>query len=158
MNITSLFLNADVHDEDTVLVTPPPILVKVNIVKLSAVWQVKKAIFGLREAPRLWQGERDQQLRDLEFQYLGHKAHLAQSHIHPSLWFSVEGPLAQSRRIPRFDQSLRSDEWTARLHDHEILGLLGVYVSSLLASDALNNALTKSVQQVWKTSTPTPRT
>ena len=29
--ITSAFLNADIHDEDTVLVTPPPILVKMDI-------------------------------------------------------------------------------------------------------------------------------
>ena len=66
IDITSAFLNADTHDEDTVLVTPPPILVKMDIVKTNTVWQVKKAIYGLREAPRLWQKERDEKLRDLE--------------------------------------------------------------------------------------------
>ena len=35
-----------------------------NIVSTNAVWHVEKAIYGLREARRLWQGERDQQLRD----------------------------------------------------------------------------------------------
>ena len=69
INITSAFLNADIHDDDTVLVTPPPILVKLDIVKPNTVWHVKKAIYGLREAPRLWQQERDQKLRDLEFKY-----------------------------------------------------------------------------------------
>ena len=68
IDITSAFLNADIHDDDTVLVTPPPILVKMDIVKPNTVWHVKKAIYGLREAPRLWQQERDQKLRDLEFQ------------------------------------------------------------------------------------------
>ena len=53
-----------------VLVTPPPILVKMDIVKPNTVWHVKKAIYGLREAPRLWQQERDQKLRDLEFMYI----------------------------------------------------------------------------------------
>ena len=55
--ITSAFLNADIHDDDIVLVTPPPILVKMNIVKPNTVWHVKKAMYGLREAPRLWQQE-----------------------------------------------------------------------------------------------------
>ena len=40
--------------------TPPPILVKMDIVKPNTVWHVKKAIYGLREAPRLRQEERDQ--------------------------------------------------------------------------------------------------
>ena len=35
-----------------------------NIVKPNTVWQVKKAIYGLREARLFWQGERDQQLRE----------------------------------------------------------------------------------------------
>ena len=35
-----------------------------------------------------------------------------------------------------FDHCLRSDEWTARLHDHHVLGYVGVYVDDLLiASD-----------------------
>ena len=57
IDITSAFLNADVHEEDTVLVTPPPILAKMDIVKLNTVRRVKKAIYSLREAPRLWQKE-----------------------------------------------------------------------------------------------------
>ena len=47
-------------------------------------------------------------------------AHLVQSHIHPSLWFIAEGPLAEHQWTPPFDHSLRSDVWTARLHDHQI--------------------------------------
>ena len=148
IDITSAFLNADIHDDDTVLVTPPPILVKMDIVKPNSVWQVKKAIYGLREAPRLWQKERDQKLRDLEFMYKDKLAHLVQSHIHPSLWFIAEGPLVAHQCIPPFDHSLRSDEWTARLHD--------VYVDDLLIAGprSLNDSLIKAVQHVWKTSTP----
>ena len=132
IDITSAFLNADIHDDDTMLVTPPPILVKMDIVKPNTVWHVKKAIYGLREAPRLWQQERDQKLRDREFMYKDKFAHLVQSHIHPSLWFIAEGPRVSTPRIPPFDHSLRSDEWTARLHDHHILGYVGVYVDDLL--------------------------
>ena len=87
IDITSAFLNADIHNEDTVLVTPPPILVKMDIMKPNTVWQVKKAIYGLREAPCLWQKERDQKLSDLAFKFNDNLklAHLFQSHVHPSL-------------------------------------------------------------------------
>ena len=59
--------HADIHEDDTVPVTPPPMLVKMDIVKPNSVW-LKKAIYGLREAPRLWQKkrERDQKLGELE--------------------------------------------------------------------------------------------
>ena len=57
VDITSAFLNADIHEDDTVLVTPPPILVKMDTARPNTVWHVKKAIYGLREAPRLSQKE-----------------------------------------------------------------------------------------------------
>ena len=128
VDITSAFLNADIHEDDTVLVMPPPILVKMDTVKPNTVWHVKEAIYGLREAPRLWQKERDQQLRELEFMYQDKLDHLVQSHIHPRLWFMVEGALAEHPWTPPFDHSLRSDEWTTQLHCHRILGYMGVYV------------------------------
>ena len=83
-------------------------------------------------------------------------AHLVQSHIHPSLWFIAEGPLTEHQWLPPFDHSPRSDEWTARLHEHQILGYVGVYVDDLLIAGprSLNDSLIKAVQNVWKTSTP----
>ena len=79
-----------------------------DIVKPNAVWHVKstvkKAIYGLREAPRFRQKERDQKLRELEFLCLDKLAHLVQSHIHPSLWFIVEGAAAEIQ----LDSTLRS--------------------------------------------------
>ena len=156
IDITSAFLNADIHDDDTVLVTPPPILVKMDIVKPNTVWHVKKAIYGLREAPRLWQQEGDQKLRELEFKYRDRLAHLVQSYIHPSLWFIAEGPRESTLGIPPFDHCLRSDEWTARLHKHNILGYVGVYVDDLLIAGprSLNDSMIRAVQDVWKTSAP----
>ena len=79
-----------------------------------------------------------------------------QSHIHPSLWFIAEGAVAEHHWIPPFDHSLRSDEWKAQLHQHQILGYVGVYVDDLLIAGArsLNDALITAVQGVWKTSQP----
>ena len=74
-----------------------------DIVKPNTIWRVKKAIYGLREAPRLWQQERDRQLRELQFVYNDRSAHLVQSYIHPSLWFIVEGPRGQPTLKRRMD-------------------------------------------------------
>ena len=140
---------------------PPPILVKMDIVKPNTIWQAKRAIYGLREAPHLWQKERDQKLRELEFTYNDKLAHLVQSHIHPRLWFIAEGAVAEHQWIPPFDHSLRSDEWTAQLHRHQILGYVGVYVDDLLIAGprSLNDMEIQAVQGVWKTqSTKTSRT
>ena len=58
--------------------------------------------------------------------------------------------------IPPFDNRLRSDEWTANLHKHKILGNVGVYVDDLLIAGprSLNDTLIKAVQGIWKTSAP----
>ena len=156
INITSAFLNEDIHEDDTVLVTPSPILVKMDIVKPNTVWQVKKAIYGLREALRLWQRDRDQKLREIEFTYVGELAHLVQSHVHPSLWFIAEGAAAEHHWIPSIDHSLPSDEWTAQLRQHRILGYVGVYVDDLLIAGprSVNDTVIKAIQGVWKTSQP----
>ena len=150
IDITSAFLNADIHEDDTILVTPPPILVKMDIVKPNTVWHVKKAIYGLREAPRLWQKERDQKLRKLEFFYQDKRAHLVQGHIHPSLLFIIEGAVSEYNWIRPFDHSLRSDEWTAQVHKHRILGYMGVYVDNLFIAGhrTLNDEVIEAVQDV----------
>ena len=44
VDITNSFLNVDIHDEDIALVTPPPILVKMNIVKPNTVQMAKRGI------------------------------------------------------------------------------------------------------------------
>ena len=93
--------------------------------------------------------ERDQKLRDLEFEYQDKLAHLVQSYIHPSLWFIAEGPKESTPGIPPFDHCLRSDEWTARLHDHHVLGYVGVYVDDLLIAGprSLNDSVIRAVQR-----------
>ena len=53
VDTTSAFLNADIQEENIVLVTPPFIVVNKNIVKPNTAQQVTKTIFGFRGAPRL---------------------------------------------------------------------------------------------------------
>ena len=65
-------------------------------------------------------------------------------------------PKVSTSGIPPFDHSLRSDEWTARLHDHHVLGYVGVYVDDLLIAGPrfLHDSMIQAVQGVWKTSAP----
>ena len=52
--------------------------------------------------------------------------------------------------------TIGSDEWTAGLRSHNILGYVGVYVDDLMIAGprSLNDSMIRSVQEVWKTSAP----
>ena len=88
VDITSAFLNADLECTRRRYSSGHPTtdLGEDEHCEAKHCLACQEAIYRLREALRLWQGERDQQLRDLKFVYQDKKAHLVQSHIHPSLW------------------------------------------------------------------------
>eukprot|EP00975_Prorocentrum_lima_P070935 12934857-Prorocentrum_lima.AAC.1 len=64
-DISTAFLIAPIDEDKVVLITPPRILSKLGIVKPGTIWKIRKAVYGLKESPRLWQEERDQVLEDL---------------------------------------------------------------------------------------------
>eukprot|EP00975_Prorocentrum_lima_P040079 8419191-Prorocentrum_lima.AAC.1 len=41
------------------LVAVPNILARPGIVEAETVWTTRRAVYGLKESPRLWQGERE---------------------------------------------------------------------------------------------------
>ena len=49
-----------------------------------------------------------------------------------------------------------TDEWTAQLHKHRILGYMSVYVEDLLIAGyrSLSDTVIEAVRNVWKTSQP----
>ena len=65
-DVSTAFLNAPYKVENEVLfLIPPRVYVKAGLIKESEVWQVNKAIYGLKEAPLLWAKERDARLKEL---------------------------------------------------------------------------------------------
>ncbi|CAE7207770.1 unnamed protein product [Symbiodinium sp. CCMP2592] len=58
LDISAAFLNAKIQGED-VYVSPPPALVKRNIISGSVLWKLKRALYGLRRSPKLWEHDRD---------------------------------------------------------------------------------------------------
>ena len=46
---------------------PPKILVETKVVDDGVVWKIKKALYGLRTSPIVWETERDNTLRSLKW-------------------------------------------------------------------------------------------
>ena len=66
-DVSTAFLNAPYKVKGEVLVlVPPKIFVKAGLVKEDEVWEVTKAIYGLKESPLLWSKERDRCLNELK--------------------------------------------------------------------------------------------
>jgi hypothetical protein len=60
-DVSTAFLNAPYKVKGEVLVLiPPKVFIKAGLVEEDEVWEVKRAIYGLKEAPLLWAKERDQ--------------------------------------------------------------------------------------------------
>ena len=58
LDVTVAFLNSPLPKGRVVILKPPNILYKLQLLPPGYVWLVHKAIYGLREAPNLWSEER----------------------------------------------------------------------------------------------------
>ena len=71
VDIKTAFLNAPLPDggedsaETVVLIRPPPILVRLQYAQPGEWWLAKKAMYGLRQSPRVWGDFRDSVLREM---------------------------------------------------------------------------------------------
>eukprot|EP00975_Prorocentrum_lima_P016719 3544996-Prorocentrum_lima.AAC.1 len=61
-------------------------LARLGIVETGTVWKFRRAVYGLKERPRLWQEERDKVLSTLTgfSTHWKSQMHLRQSRMHPS--------------------------------------------------------------------------
>ena len=90
IDIKTAFLNAPMPtNEERVYVTPPAIYVHFGMVKPGTIWRVDKAIYGLRQSPRLWGKERDKQLRLMRSTLRNERFKFLQSSIDVALWTLV---------------------------------------------------------------------
>ncbi len=67
-DVSNAFLNAEISDNVLILLKPPAELVKMGIVKPETVWKCKKACYGLKEAPKMWEEHRDLVLQKMEWE------------------------------------------------------------------------------------------
>ena len=73
LDVTAAFLNAPLPPGRIVVLSPPSILYKLQLLPPGHVWLVHKAIYGLREPPHLWSEQRTQSLTKLRFHSQGER-------------------------------------------------------------------------------------
>ena len=89
LDVTAAFLNAPLPTGRVVVLRPPTILYKLNLLPPGHVWLVHKAIYVLREAPSLRSEERTEALTNLTFTSEGEPYCVLLSQIHRSLCLIV---------------------------------------------------------------------
>ena len=76
--------------ERLVLMQPPRILIRLGLVQEGEMWMVERALYGLREAPKLWGDHRDAQLSTMEFKLNDIQIAFNQSFAGENLWILRE--------------------------------------------------------------------
>ena len=68
LDVKTAFLYAELDEEEDgiIVVQPPSILVRLGLVRPGVLWKLKKALYGLRCAPKRWGEERDRTLANQE--------------------------------------------------------------------------------------------
>ena len=50
---------------------PPNVFVRLGLVEPGVVWELKKALYGLKTSPKAWEEERDEKLQNLTWNVNG---------------------------------------------------------------------------------------
>ena len=70
LDISCAFLNAPLETaeegKNPVLIQPPSILHRLELISRGIIWLAARAIYGLRKSPRLWEQERNSELNDAQ--------------------------------------------------------------------------------------------
>ena len=90
LDITAALLNAELPPGRVVVLGPPSILYRLGLIPQGFCWRVHRAIYGLREAPSLWQDERTSEMTKVKFKVQGETAKVIVSQVHQSLCMIVK--------------------------------------------------------------------
>ena len=90
LDVTAAFLNAPLPEGRVVILKPPTILDKLQLLPPGHAWLVHKAIYGLREAPNLRSEERTDTMTRLTFTSERESYSAILSQIHESLCLLVK--------------------------------------------------------------------
>ena len=139
IDIKGAFMYASLPGHVLIVVRPPAIWVKMGLVPQGTLWTLRKAVYGLRVAPRAWGEERDRQFRQLTAKTTAaegrskHGIRLRQCAADSQVWMIIP------------------DSTNA-----ELLGLLVVYVDDMLIgwkSRVVCDAILSAFREIWELST-----
>ena len=150
LDVTAAFLNAPLPEGIVVVLRPPTVLYKHQLLPPGYVWVVHKAIYGLREAPSLWSEERSEAMAKIRFRSQGESYKVLLSEVHKSLCLIVK----ESSLIS--EPTTDSFGLTARVKPHDVAALSGIYVDDYLSvgPKKLLDDFLQQLRQKWKTSDP----
>ena len=93
LDVSTAFLNAPL-DQDIVIVQPPRFLVELGLVAEGEYWLLRRALYGLRVAPRKWELERDKRMRDATWTEAGRTWSFKQLSSDASVWLVLADGVA----------------------------------------------------------------
>ena len=154
LDITAAFLNAELPPGRVVVLRPPSILYRLGLIPQGFCWRVHRAIYGLREAPCLWQDERTSEMTKVNFKVQGETAKVIVSQVHQSLCMIVkERDLIDNPDISQYGI-------TKRVEPTKILAMIadqiGIYVDDCLTvgqPETIEKFLSY-LRRLWNTSDP----
>ena len=150
LDITAAFLNAELPPGRVVVLRPPSILYRLGLIPQGFCRRVHRAIYGLREAPSLWQDERTSEMTKVKFKVQGETAKVIVSQVHQSLCMIVkERDLIDNPDISQYGI-------TKRVEPTKILAMIGIYVDDYLTvgqPETVEKCLSY-LRRLWNTSDP----
>ena len=103
LGITAAFLNAEFPPGRVVVLRPPSILYRLNLIPWAFCWRVHRVIHGLREAPSLWQDERTSEVTKVWIRVQGEEARVIVSQVPQALCTIVKKrDLVQEEVVSKF--------------------------------------------------------
>ena len=150
LDVTAAFLKPPLPEGRVVILKPPNILYKLQLLPPGHVWLVHKAIYGLREAPNLWSEERTDMMTKLTFSSEGESYSVILSQIHKSLCL-----LVKTKSLLKHPSTDQFGLTNLVLPEH-VEALSGIGVDDYLTAGPpkLVEAFMATLRRLWKTSEP----
>ena len=148
LDVTAAFLNAPLPEGRVVILKPPSIFYKLQLMPPSHVWLVHKATYGLREAPNLWSEKTTESMTKVRLTSEGEHCSVLIPQIHKSLCLIVKtsslltNPLTDHLGL------------TNHVPPHEAVAMNGIYVDDYLAvgPPSVVESFIQTLRKKWKTS------
>ncbi len=86
LDVKGSFMYALLPDDTVIVVRPPKLWVVMGVVAPDPLWTLRKAVYGLRCAPRCWAIYRDGQLRKMSWKVGNDEHYIVQCSSDDQFW------------------------------------------------------------------------
>ena len=156
LDVSTAFLNAMLPTTRQVYVRPPHICQEFGLTAPDEIWLLRKALYGLKESPLLWERERDKGLASLRFTDAhGETVRLQRSIMHACAWLLVKGEESEHRYAASLDLT-STDPDLSNLTANKVIGVVLVYVDDflILMEQECRSLFLETFRAQWVTTEP----